>query len=84
MFVFEDIIMLNDRAIQRVLREVDSKNLSVALKLASEELKDMMLANLSERAAEMVREEMQFSGPTRLADVESVQQEILQTIRRSW
>ncbi len=82
MFVFEDIIMLDDRAIQRVLREVDTKILSVALKLSSDELKDKILGNLSERAAEMVKEEMEFSGPTRLADVEKDQQEILQIIRR--
>ncbi|MFP4460072.1 MAG: flagellar motor switch protein FliG [Candidatus Zixiibacteriota bacterium] len=82
MFVFEDIIMLTDRSIQRVLREIDTKLLSVALKLASDELKEKLLSNLSERAGEMVKEEMEFSGPTRVSDVEAAQQEILQTIRR--
>jgi len=82
MFVFEDIIMLADRSIQRVLREVDTKSLSMALKLSSNELKDKILGNLSERAADMVKEEMEFSGPTRLRDVELAQQEILQTVRR--
>jgi flagellar motor switch protein FliG len=82
MFVFEDVILLNDRAIQRVLREVDSKVLSLALKLASEDLRGKLLNNLSTRASEMVREEMEFMGPTRLTDVETAQQEILQIIRR--
>ena len=82
MFVFDDISNLTDREIQMILREVDSKDLAVALKGASEEMQDRVLSNMSERVGTMLREEMQFSGPTRMSDVEEVQLRIVQTVRQ--
>jgi flagellar motor switch protein FliG len=82
MFVFEDVMLLDDRAMQRVLKEVDSKELSMALKGASEELQDKFYRNMSARAAEMIKEEMEFMGPIRLKDVEEVQQKIVDVVRR--
>ncbi|MBD3169319.1 MAG: flagellar motor switch protein FliG [candidate division Zixibacteria bacterium] len=82
MFVFEDVILLDDRSIQRVIKEVETKDLSMALKAASEELKAKIFSNVSERVAVMVQEEMEFMGPMRLSDVESAQQKIVETIRR--
>ncbi len=82
MFVFEDIINLDDRSIQMILREVDNKELSMALKASSEELKAKILSNMSRRAAEMVEEELGFMGPVRLREVEEVQQRVIDIIRR--
>lgn len=82
LFTFEDIINLEDRAVQRVLREIDSKKLSLALKTANEDLKEKIFANMSQRAGEMLREDMEFLGPVRLKDVEVAQQEIVNTVRR--
>jgi flagellar motor switch protein FliG len=82
MFVFEDVLLLDDRSMQRVLKEVDSKDLSMALKGASEELQDKFYRNMSSRAAEMIREEIQFMGPLRVKQVEEVQQKIVDVIRR--
>lgn len=82
MFVFEDVMLLDDRAMQRVLKEVDSKELSMALKGASEELQDKFYRNMSSRASEMIKEEMEFMGPIRLKDVEEVQQKIVDVVRR--
>jgi flagellar motor switch protein FliG len=82
MFVFEDIINLDDRSIQMILREVDNKELSMALKASSEELKSKILSNMSRRAAEMVEEELGFMGPVRLREVEEVQQRVIDIIRR--
>ena len=82
MFVFEDVMLLDDRSMQRVLKEVDSKELSMALKGASEELQDKFFRNMSSRAAEMIKEDMEFMGPIRLKDVEEVQQKIVDVIRR--
>ncbi|MBD3217209.1 MAG: flagellar motor switch protein FliG [candidate division Zixibacteria bacterium] len=82
MFVFEDIVLLDDRAIQRILREVETKDLSVALKAANEEVKRKIFANVSERVSVMIKEEMEYMGPMRLSDVESAQQRIVETIRR--
>jgi flagellar motor switch protein FliG len=82
MFVFEDILLLDDRSMQRVLKEVDTKELSMALKGASEELQDKFFRNMSSRASEMIREDMEFMGPIRLKDVEEVQQRIVDVIRR--
>ncbi len=82
MFVFEDIINLDDRSIQKVLREVDNKELSMALKAASEELKGKILSNMSSRAAEMIEEELQYMGPVRLREVEEVQTRVIDVIRR--
>jgi flagellar motor switch protein FliG len=82
MFVFEDVLLLDDRSMQRVLKEVDTKDLSMALKGASEELQEKFFHNMSSRAAEMIREEMEYMGPIRLKDVEEVQQRIVDVIRR--
>jgi flagellar motor switch protein FliG len=82
MFVFEDVMLLDDRSMQRVLKEIDTKELSMALKGASEELQTKFFRNMSQRAAEMIREDMEFMGPIRLKDVEEVQQRIVDVIRR--
>ena len=82
MFVFEDVLLLDDRSMQRVLKDVDSKDLSMALKGASEELQEKFFRCMSSRAAESIKEEMEFMGPIRLKDVEEVQQRIVDVIRR--
>lgn len=82
MFVFEDIVMIDDRSVQRVLREVESQDLGLALKGASNEVSQKIYSNMSTRAAEMLREETQFMGPVRLRDVEDAQQRIVNIIRR--
>jgi flagellar motor switch protein FliG len=82
MFVFDDIAKLTDREIQMVLREVDTKDLSVALKGASEEMQDRIFTNMSERVGTMLKEEMEFSGPVRMSDVEEVQLRVVQTVRQ--
>ncbi len=82
MFVFDDIAKLTDREIQMILREVDTKDLSVALKGASEEMQDRIFTNMSERVGTMLKEEMEFSGPVRMSDVEEVQLRVVQTVRQ--
>jgi len=82
MFVFEDIINLDDRSIQKVLKEVDNRELAMGLKLCSEELKQKILTNMSKRASEMIVEELEYMGPVRLREVEEVQQRIVDIIRR--
>lgn len=82
MFVFEDIVLLDDRSIQRVLKDVETKDLAIALKAASDEVKDKIYKNVSERVGAMIQEEIEFMGPMRLSDVESGQQRIVETIRR--
>ena len=82
MFVFEDILLLDDRAIQRVLRDVDNSDLAIALKGANEEVQTAIFNNLSKRLALMIREDMEFMGPVRMKDVEEAQQKIVNTIRR--
>ena len=82
MFVFEDILLLDDRAIQRVLRDVDNNDLSIALKGANEEVQNAILRNLSKRLAAMIKEEMEFMGPVRMKDVEETQQKIVGVIRK--
>jgi len=82
MFVFEDIVTLDDNSIRRVLREVDMRDLALALKAASEEVANRIYRNLSKRAAEMLKEDIEYMGPTRLRDVEEAQQRIVQVIRR--
>ena len=81
MFVFEDILILDDRSIQRVLKEVDSKELSLALKAVSDEVKNKIFSNMSDRASQMVIEEMEYLGPVRLREVEEAQQRIVESIR---
>ena len=82
MFVFEDILLLDDRAIQRVLRDVDNSDLGIALKGANEEVQNAIFNNLSKRLAVMIKEDMEFMGPVRMKDVEEAQQKIVNTIRR--
>ena len=82
MFVFEDVMLIDDRSMQRVLKEIDTKELAMALKGASEELQGKFFRNMSSRAGEMIKEDMQFMGPVRLKDVEEVQQRIVDVIRR--
>ncbi|WP_281746172.1 flagellar motor switch protein FliG [Thermanaerovibrio acidaminovorans] len=81
LFVFEDILGMDDRSLQRVLREVDMKDLALALKGASEELKNKFLRNMSKRAADMLREDMDFMGPVRVRMVEEAQQKIVNIVR---
>lgn len=82
MFVFEDILSLDDRSIQRVLREVDNNELAVALKGANEEVQTVIFNNLSKRLAAMIKEDMEYMGPVRLKDVEEAQQRIVNIIRK--
>jgi flagellar motor switch protein FliG len=81
MFVFEDIVMLDDRAIQKVMREVDSQELAKALKSVDSEVQDKIFKNMSKRAANMLKEDMEYMGPVRLKDVEESQQKIVSIIR---
>lgn len=82
MFVFEDILTLDNRSVQRTLREVDNQDLTMALKGASEEVKKKILDNMSKRQSEMVNEDIEFMGPVRLRDVEEAQQKIVNIIRK--
>ncbi len=82
MFVFEDINLVDDRGIQTVLKEVDNADLALALKTASDELKEKIFRNMSERAAAMIKDEMEFMGPVKLSDVEMAQQKIVDIVRR--
>ncbi|WP_311224157.1 MULTISPECIES: flagellar motor switch protein FliG [unclassified Acidovorax] len=82
MFVFDDVMKLDDRAIQTVLREVASETLVVALKGAQPELREKFLGNMSSRAADALREDLESRGPMRLSEVEAQQKEILKTVRR--
>ena len=82
MFVFEDILLLDDRAIQRVLRDVDNAVLGVALKAANEEVQNVIFKNLSKRLAAMIKEDMEFMGPVRMKDVEEAQQKVVSVIRK--
>lgn len=82
MFVFEDLVMLDDRSIQRVLRDVDMKDLALALKTASAEVSGLIFKNMSKRASEMLKEDMNMMGPVRLRDVEEAQQKIVNVVRQ--
>ncbi|MDZ4756175.1 MAG: flagellar motor switch protein FliG [Phycisphaerae bacterium] len=82
MFVFEDILMVDEKGIQSVLKEVDNAELCLALKTASEDLKKKIFANMSSRAAELIKEDMQFMGPVKVSDVEAAQQRIVDIVRR--
>ncbi|MEN6413195.1 MAG: flagellar motor switch protein FliG [Veillonellales bacterium] len=82
MFVFEDIVLLDDRSLQLVLREIDSKDLALALKASSSEVGDKIYKNMSKRAADNLREEIEYMGPVRIRDVEEAQQKIVNVIRR--
>jgi flagellar motor switch protein FliG len=82
MFVFEDILSLDDKSIQRVLREVDNNELAVALKGANEDVQTVIFNNLSKRLSSMIKEDMEYMGPVRLKDVEEAQQKIVNIIRK--
>ncbi len=82
MFVFEDILLVDDRGIQSVLKEIDNDELAMSLKTASEDLKEKIFKNMSERAAQLIAEDMQYMGPVRVSDVEAAQQRIVDVVRR--
>jgi len=82
MFIFENVLDIEDRGIQLILREVQSESLIIALKGASEELREKIFKNMSQRAAEMMREDLESKGPVKLSDVEANQKEILKIVRR--
>ena len=82
MFVFEDILLLDDKTVQRVLREVDNNDIAIALKGANEEVQNAIFNNMSKRLVVMTKENMEFMGPVRLKDVEEAQQKIVSVIRR--
>lgn len=82
MFVFEDIITLDDKSIQKVMRNVDNNDLSKALKSVDPEVQDKIFRNMSKRAAQMLRDDMEFMGPVRLKEVEEAQQKIVSVIRK--
>lgn len=82
MFVFEDILALDDKTIQRVLRDVDTNDLGIALKGSTEEVQNAIFSNVSKRLAVMIKEDMDFMGPVRMKDVEEAQQKIVNTIRK--
>lgn len=81
MFVFDDIVMIDDRSMQRVLRDVDNKDLSLALKAAQAEVSEKVFKNMSKRAGDMLKEELSYMGPVKLRDVEDAQQRIVNIIR---
>lgn len=82
MFVFEDITTLDNRSIQRIIREIDNSQWAIALKSASEDVKDIIFNNMSKRLVEMIKEDIEFMGPVRLKDIEEAQQNIVNVIRR--
>lgn len=82
MFVFEDILALDDKTIQRILRDVDSNDLGVALKGSNEEVQNVIFNNISKRLAQMIKEDMEYMGPIRMKDVEEAQQKIVSVIRK--
>ncbi|QNK86950.1 flagellar motor switch protein FliG [Sporosarcina sp. resist] len=82
MFVFEDIVTLDNRSIQRIIRDCENEDLILSLKVSSEEVKEVLFRNMSQRMAESFQEEMQVMGPVRLKDVEEAQSRIVSTIRR--
>ncbi|NQX57394.1 flagellar motor switch protein FliG [Paenibacillus qinlingensis] len=82
MFVFEDIVNIDNRSIQRIIRDIENADLQLSLKVASEEVRDVLFKNMSKRMADTFKEEMEFMGPVRLRDVEEAQTRIVATIRR--
>ncbi|QAY65599.1 flagellar motor switch protein FliG [Paenibacillus protaetiae] len=82
MFVFEDIVNIDNRSIQRIIRDIENADLQLALKVASEEVREAIFRNMSKRMSETFKEEMEFMGPVRLRDVEEAQTRIVATIRR--
>jgi len=82
MFIFEDIMLVNDKGIQMVLKDIENEDLALALKTASPELHDKIFRNMSERAAQLIKEDMEYMGPVRVSDVEAAQQKIVDVVRR--
>lgn len=82
MFVFEDVLRVNDKGIQAVLKEIDNEELALALRTASDELKQKIFRNMSDRASTLIKEEMDFMGPVRVVDVEAAQKKIVDVVRR--
>jgi flagellar motor switch protein FliG len=82
MFLFEDLLFIDDRGIQRVLREVDKRELALALKVCEDKLKEKVLRNMSERARELLQEELQYMGPVRLKEVEAAQTRIVEIVKQ--
>lgn len=82
LFTFEDFINLDDRGIQAIMREVSNDTLTLAMKAATDELKDKIFRNISSRAAEMIKEDLEVMGPVRLSDVERAQSEVIKIVRR--
>jgi len=82
MFVFEDIISLDNRSIQRIIREIDNAQWAIALKGSSEEVKDLIFINMSKRLVEMIKEDIEFMGPVRIRDIEDAQQNVVNIIRK--
>ena len=82
MFVFEDILLLDDKSIQRVLREVENSDLAVALKGSVENVQEAIFRNMSSRLVDMIKEDMEYMGPVRMKDVEESQQKIVNIIRK--
>ncbi|MBU0717077.1 MAG: flagellar motor switch protein FliG [Planctomycetes bacterium] len=82
MFIFEDIMLVNDKGIQMVLKEIENEDLALALKTATPELREKIFGNMSDRAAEMIKEDMEYMGPVRVSDVEAAQQKIVDVVRR--
>ncbi len=82
MFVFEDIVSLDNRSIQRIIREIDNSQWAIALKGASEEVKEVVFSNMSKRLVEMIKEDIEFMGPVRIRDIEEAQQNIVNVIRK--
>ncbi len=81
MFLFEDIILIDDKGIQRILRDVDKRDLALALKVSEEKIREKIFKNMSERAAQVVKEELEFMGPVKLKEVESAQMRIVDVIK---
>jgi flagellar motor switch protein FliG len=82
MFVFEDIVKLSNQAIQRVLKEIDNRDLAIALKGSSSEVQKVIFSNISSRLQDMIKEDIEVMGPVRVRDVEEAQQKIVNTIRK--
>jgi flagellar motor switch protein FliG len=82
MFVFEDVVLVDDRGIQKVIKEVDMKDLALALKASGDEVKNKFVRNMSKRSGQMLLDDMEFLGPVRLRDVEDAQQKIVNIIRK--
>ncbi|MFA7534119.1 MAG: flagellar motor switch protein FliG [Tissierellaceae bacterium] len=82
MFVFEDITILDNRSIQRIIREIDNSQWAIALKGASEDVKELIFANMSKRLVEMIKEDIEFMGPVRIRDIEDAQQNVVNVIRK--